>query len=138
MGEDMFHKFVEKTKEYRDEDDDNVRDKLKENSFDAYCGYIFIKSSDQAKYGNLINNMNIEFAIGTDKYPKSVTKAVDILANYRPDNAKKAHHKKDNHKWDQQKSEEKKETSFAQTKKDVICYCCGKKGHYAPDCPEKN
>jgi hypothetical protein len=32
----------------------------------------------------------------------------------------------------------KKEASFAQAKKDMTCYCCGKKGHIVPDCPEKD
>jgi hypothetical protein len=30
-----------------------------------------------------------------------------------------------------------KETSFAQVGKDKTCYCCGKKGHISPKCPQK-
>ena len=30
------------------------------------------------------------------------------------------------------------ETSFAQFKGEIICPCCGKKGHIAPQCPMKN
>ena len=29
------------------------------------------------------------------------------------------------------------EQSFAQGT-DVVCYCCGKKGHKSPDCPDKD
>jgi hypothetical protein len=29
-------------------------------------------------------------------------------------------------------------TSFAQGGKDKTCYCCGKKGHLSPECPDKN
>ena len=69
-----------------------------------------------------------------------MSNATEILANYRPDNVRKNNHfKKDhNNKRDQPKGEEKRETSFAQTKKEAICYCCGKKGHYATECHERN
>lgn len=99
---------------------------------------MFLKNSDQAKYGNLINTMNTEYAMGNGKFPKNVTKAVDIMANYKFDNARKPQPKKDHYKKKHNKKEEKKETSFAQTKKDYICYCCGKTGHCSPDCPKKN
>ena len=70
---------------------------------------MFLKNSDQAKYGNLINTMNTEYAMGNDKFPKDVTKAVDIMANYKFDNAKKPYPKKEDNKKHGHKNKKKKE-----------------------------
>jgi hypothetical protein len=80
-----------------------------------------------------------------DQYPKTYTNATDILSNHRFDNRMNSNKKK----WSQskknedentstQKTDETKETSFAQGGKDKTCYCCGKKGHMIPECPQKN
>jgi hypothetical protein len=80
-----------------------------------------------------------------NQYPKTITAATDILSNHRFDNSGALNKKK----WSQSKKNEdgtstnkedgSKETSFAQVGKDKeTCYCCGKKGHISPECPQKN
>ncbi len=49
---------------------------------------------------------------------------------------KAKYHKDDNAST--QRTSEANETSFAQGNSDKSCYCCGKKGHLSPDCPQKN
>ena len=139
IGDEMFHAFVEKTADYRASDTTNEqRDTMKRESFNAWSAYLLLKNADQAKYGGLINHMQTQYAMGNNQYPKNVSKAVDIMSNYKFDNSKKPYHKKDDKKQQPKKEEDKKETSFAQTnKKDYVCFCCGKKGHGSYDCPEK-
>ena len=72
-----------------------------------------------------------------DQCPKSITAAIDILANHKHDNYSL---KKDKKKKKQDEDDNKStasETSFAQFS-GVTCYCCGKKGHKSPQCPEKD
>ena len=70
----------------------------------------------------------------------------DILSNHRFDNRGNSNKKKWSNKPKKDEDEntsfkatdETTETSFAQGGNDKICYCCGKKGHMSPECPDKN
>jgi hypothetical protein len=72
--------------------------------------------------------------------------APDILSNHRFDNRGNSNKKKWSNKTRKDKDEntsskttsETTESSFTQGGKDKICYCCGKKGHMSPECPDKN
>ena len=66
-----------------------------------------------------------------DQYPKSITTAIDTLANHKHDN----YSLKKDEKYKKQDEDDNKsttsETSFAQFN-GVTCYCCGKNGHKSP------
>jgi hypothetical protein len=78
--------------------------------------------------------------------PKTCTTATDILSNRRFDNRGNSNKKKWSNKPKKDEDEniankttsETTERSFAQGGKDETCYCCGKKGHMSPECPDKN
>ena len=140
IGDEIFHYFIERTSEYRDEDDEDKQQSMKDDSFAVWSAYLLLKNADQAKFGNLVNNMQTQYAMGNNQYPKNISKAVDIMSNYKVNNAKDWRKiNKDKEKKKNNPPETKHETSFAQgSGKDCICYCCGKKGHISPDCPDKD
>jgi hypothetical protein len=64
---------------------------------------------------------------GQNNYPKMVESAVTMLSHYMND--------KGVHVTDEDKGQATL-TSFTQKHKNVTCYKCGKKGHYANKCPD--
>ena len=99
-----------------------------------------LKNSDQAKYGSLLTGLVSQYSMGHNQYPKTIIAATDVLSNHRHDNRNK--NKFQNQKNNKNTSQEKtgnNKTSFAQKgnqNKNVVCCCCGKSGHKAPECPE--
>ena len=84
-----------------------------------------------------MNGLISQYSMENDQYPKSITTAIDILANHKYDN----YSLKKDEKYKKQDEDNNKsttsETSFAQFS-GVTCNCCGKKGHKSPQCPEKD
>jgi len=78
--------------------------------------------------------------MGNNQYPMTITSTTDVLANHKHDNydPKRRTAKKQNKdkKEEKEKGAESNQQSFAQGK--VVCYCCGKKGHKSPACPDKD
>ncbi len=91
-----------------------------------------------------MKQLNMQKSMGQDQYPRTMTAAVDILANHKTTNKIK----ENNHKARGQskgpkpaikQSEKLTETSFAQRGKQTSqwpCNCCGEMGHKAIDCPK--
>ena len=118
---------------------------MKDEAFDKWMAYLLLKNSDQTKYGGLINGITLQYVMGHKQYPADVTAATDVLSNYKWDPG----YKEKLEKLKEQKSKSKREvddtvstlststkTSFAHG--EMICYCCGKKGHITLKCPKKN
>jgi hypothetical protein len=83
--------------------------------------------------------MATQYAMGHNQFPNDIQRAVDIMSNHRFDNQKETHKKfNENLKKDSEKTGVKKESSFAQSAEKMVCYCCGKKGHGVPKCPERD
>ena len=117
---------------------------MKAEAFNKWMAYLLIRSSDQSKYGNLMNGFMSQFSMGNNQYPSNVRSATDILSNHTIDLSNKA---KDKPKKDWKSIKEDDETvstitnmsktSFAQANKQNYTYfCCGKKRHISPDCPK--
>ena len=62
---------------------------------------------------------------------------MDILSNHRHDSHKTSR-KRARQKDDKDEAMRTSEASFAQNKNTKMCYCCAKKGHVSPKCPEKD
>jgi hypothetical protein len=77
---------------------------------------------DTKRYGRLKTELNNTHVAGQNKYPKTVESAVTMLAHYM--------NNKGVHMTDVDKGQTDRK-SFMQKHKNVMCYKCGKKGHYA-------
>jgi hypothetical protein len=94
---------------------------------DKFITCVFLAGVDTKKYGRLKAELNIAFVAGQNNYPKTVESDVrTMLSHYMND--------KGVHVTDEDKGQTTL-TSFMQKHKNVTCYKCGKKGHYANKCP---
>ena len=149
IGEDILHTFAERTKEYKDAKASDDKNEIKKKSFDKWITYLYLRNSDQRKYGTLMKNFRTQYSLGNNQYPDTLTKAADVLTNhpwdvtYKVSMKRKKSQLEDSKKKAELKKEDDKQnetsgTSFGQQKTEVKCYCCGKSGHLSPDCPDKD
>jgi hypothetical protein len=96
-------------------------------SRDKFITCFFLAGVDTKKYGRLKAELNNAYVAGQNNYPKTVESAVTMLSHYM--------NNKDVHVIDEYKGQAAL-TSFMQKHKNVACYKCGKKGHYANKCPD--
>jgi hypothetical protein len=87
----------------------------------------FLAGVDTKKYGRLKTKLNNAYVAGQNNYPKTVESAVTMLSHYMKG--------KGVHVIDEDKGQVTL-MSFMQKHKNVTCYKCGKKGHYANKCPD--
>ena len=137
IGTNLLDEFAESTAEYKATSSSLEKQNLKACAFNRWAAYILIKNSDMSKYGSLLNGMATQYAMGHNQFPKDVQKAVDIMSNHRFDNQKESPRKKFENDKKENEDKVKKESSFAQSTEKMICYVCGKKGHGANKCSER-
>ena len=137
---EVLHKFVEHTEEHQNEKNLIKKQEMKNESFDKWMACLLMRNSDQKKHGSLLEGLSAQHSMNNNQHHTVITKAADILANHKHDNAKNKRqnsHKKPQDKTNgDDKNEGPKEQSFAQADK-TVCYCCGKPSHKSPDCSKK-
>jgi hypothetical protein len=112
------------------EDDDQLdtrQEALKAATFPRICASLMIHSADPYRYGSLVAGLNTQFNLGNDQWPKTIKVAAKFLSSHQLDNKREI--------------PSHKATSFAQrAARDVsnlVCNCCGIKGHISPDCSKR-
>ena len=143
LGVEALDNFVSHTTEYLNAANDLARATLKKEGLMRLFACVFLKGSDQRKYGSLLKTLTQQYSLKNDQYPRTLRDALDVLQNHKFDSRpnKKADDKKENTKSDKSDKSDtptpKSEASFAQSA-NKFCYCCGDKSHLANKCPQKN
>jgi hypothetical protein len=109
---------------------------------------LYLENTDQAKYGSIVKGLGDQYSLNHDQHPNSILHATSVQSNHKFD-PKFYEPKKKLQECDKKKKEEKRsnaddevpgdtlrEINFAQL--EGACYCCSKKGHKGPKCPEKD
>ena len=52
---------------------------------------LYLNSSSNKKYGQLKNNLQEQYALGNNQYPKTINTSMDILINHKWDLEHKEH-----------------------------------------------
>ncbi len=85
LGTKLLDKFMENQEDYRTATDTTAKDAIKEAAFEKWTAYLYLRGSDQAKYGTLMKGFVSQFSLGNDQYPKTLTSATDVLSNHKLD-----------------------------------------------------
>ena len=119
-----------------------------------FITFVYLDSADKLKYGTLLNQLQQQYSLGNDQYPKELVDATNVLSNHRFDPAYKENKEKQKKKDgsrsrnpQQQQQDDPAPTSelsmaqirgmtFAQMQ--GRCYVCGSTGHRVPQCSERN
>lgn len=152
LGENFLTDFIKTTKKYQDCVSMTKRQKLLKDGFKYWILYIYVHNANRKMYRKLMLHLTLHYSLKTDHFPKNMKYAQKVLTGHKWDKALYKHQK---NKKDQQKSgnsngksskskssgtKENKEEDNGQmfTQKDIICFCCGKHGHYSENCPFKD
>ena len=82
IGTEFLEYFILQSSEYKDKSDIAKQTKMKDEAVDKWLAYLFINRSDQSKYSSLIKKLQLQYALGMDEYPKTLTEAINALSNH--------------------------------------------------------
>ncbi|MGL5934004.1 MAG: hypothetical protein ACRCZI_00110, partial [Cetobacterium sp.] len=85
IGASLLDAFVERTEEYKAEQDADAKKTMKKDAWNRLMAYLFLKGADSFKYGSLTKKYVTDFSGGEDTYPNTLQTVVDILTNHRFD-----------------------------------------------------
>ena len=103
----MLSLFTECTKEYKEETNTAVKQDIKKKAFEKWTTYLFMRNSDQRKYGTLMKKFRTDYSLGENLYPANMMVAGDVLLNHPWDVAYKESEK--HKKQQQQENKQKKD-----------------------------
>ena len=142
-----FSKYIKNNSKYV-ENDPEIITELKDQAWEEFAAYKFLKNANPQKYGQVIKHLKDRKSIGKDEFPKTLTLAINTLStqNYEKDrnsinNNNNQNNNKEKNSYKDDRSEHEKKTenpTYTFATMEYKCYCCGGKGHKSPQCPLKD
>jgi len=152
VGDKLLHEFVTHTKEHKDETGSAKRDKIAKGSFESWMARLCVSQANWNKHGSLLDGFNAQCSLENDQFPKTMTRASNVLSNHKFDKTWKEKLKKkmdkekekktnwnndndtDNANNNKEQDQDKIDASFGQQGKEVACCVCGEPSHLATEC----
>jgi hypothetical protein len=120
--------------------DETLQNRINANTHERLFAFILITHADKSRYGEMIENMERQYAVGTKQYPATFEDARLILEKTaKCHKQRKKNHDSENPKKKPDVDDEKEgilETSFATA--EIQCDVCGKTGHATNRCYKRN
>jgi hypothetical protein len=146
IGNEFLNEFMEKTDIYKN-GDSGKQGELKSEAFCSWTTYVYLKNCDNNKYGSLKKNLQLQYALRNNQYPKTISTTTDVLTNHQWDDKYRVTDKKKKEQstgGNRSMGNEKEEKLLVQAGKKtgkelakVQCFCCGEMGHYSDNCKRK-
>ena len=116
IGTKILHDYVKMTEAYQGQMDVDKQKKQLDALFEQLCTFVMMRGCDQTKYGSLMKNLAMEYSLNHDVYPKTMTAATDVLANYPFDKEyyerKQKQQERDRKQQEKEKEKKRKETKI--------------------------
>ena len=147
-GPITLRKYIKLSTDYKEDlkqyENENQNEKEKQNmneekyirkASSKLYAYTYLDNADKIKYGSILKNLNQQFSLGNNQYPKSITKANSVLNNDKYDTVYTKskidqRYQVSREKENANETEELLSSTFTQT--EGKCYCCGKNSHKSP------
>ena len=110
LGKQLLDHYTKNTEEYQNRSGDTKKKEIKEKNWNSFITLMFIKNSDQRKYGELVKGLKSQYSLGNDQYPKNMDTAIKALNSHKWDSVylkfiKEKHQNKNKQKNDKDKEE---------------------------------
>ena len=105
------------------------------NASSKLYAYIYLDNAINSKYESIFKNLNQQFSLGNNQYPKSITEANSILNNHELDmvyTTSKISSRSQVSREKENANETEKPISLTLAQTESRCYCCGKYGRKLP------
>ena len=137
-GKEFLHGYIKRTDAYQAWVDADNKTKLLAEGMERFFVILFLRNSDQARYGNLIVKYRKAFAGQEDKYPQKLSTMIDIMrAQPKKHSTNKKPKKGDKDRDEKKPGDTVPESSFGQKDEKYACFCCKKPTCPFPDCPKR-
>ena len=78
LGKDFLENFMKTTEWYAKADDDERKNLLKQSP-QLWVSYLMLENGEKETYGDLLEHLCKQYALGTDQFPKTTTSAADVM-----------------------------------------------------------
>ena len=125
-------KVVKRMEDYDKTDPKKILEQRKEAAERLYA-LVHLENADQAKYGQVLKNLNYQQSLGKNEYPMDITATTTVLSRHPYDIKKKKNDdKKKGNDVNKNDKDDPVVLSFAQL--EGRCWCCGKTNHKSDKC----